>query len=136
MFLREGRGYYTRRWADGKDRWIALGKDFDEACRKLRNAEKREVPVVRLTVKEAAAKWLESYVATARAPKQRVMAAQRVRDYLEPYMGYKLLSRVEKDDLRALRLWLERQGKKPLTEPRRLLRRAHCLTAAVSAVSG
>ena len=87
MFLREGRGYYTRRWADGKDRWIALGKDFDEACRKLRNAEKREVPVVRLTVKEAAAKWLESYVATARAPKQRVMAAQRVRDYLEPYMG-------------------------------------------------
>ena len=49
MFLREGRGYYTRRWADGKDRWIALGKDFDEACRKLRNAEKREVPVVRLT---------------------------------------------------------------------------------------
>ena len=66
-------------------------------------------------MKEAAAKWLESYVATARAPKQRVMAAQRVRDYLEPYMGYKLLSRVEKDDLRALRLWLERQGKKPLT---------------------
>jgi len=39
MFLRKGRGYYTRRWADGKDRWIALGKDFDEACRKLRSAE-------------------------------------------------------------------------------------------------
>lgn len=115
MFQRKGRGYYTRRWVDGKDRWIALGKDFDEACRKLRSTERREVPVVRLTVREAAVKWLESYVATNRAPKQRVMAAQRVRDYLEPYMGYKLLSRVEKEDLRAMRLWLEGQGKRPLT---------------------
>jgi integrase len=73
------------------------------------------VPVVRLTVKEAAAKWLETYVATNRAPKQRVMAAQRVRDYLEPFMGFKLLARVEREHLRAMRLWLERQGKKPLT---------------------
>ena len=115
MFLRKGRGYYTRRWANGKDRWFALGKDFDEACRKLRTAEKSEVPVVRLTVKEAAQKWLETYVATNRAPKQRVMAAQRVRDYLEPYMGYRLLSRVEREDLRAMRLWLEKKDKKLLT---------------------
>ena len=115
MFLRIGRGYYTRRWANGKDCWTSLGKDFDEACRKLRSAERREVPVVRLTVREAAGKWLESYVATNRAPKQRVMAAQRVRDYVEPFMGYKLLSRVEKEDLRAMRLWLEKQDKKPLT---------------------
>ncbi len=125
MFLRKGRGYYTRRWVDGKDRWIALGKDFDEACRKLRDAERREVPVVRLTVKEAAAKWLETYVATNRAVKQRGMAAQRVRDYLEPNMGYRLLSRVEKEDLRAMRLWLERQGKKPLTV-RHILADAKC----------
>jgi integrase/recombinase XerD len=115
MFLRKGRGYYTRRWVNGKDRWFSLGKDFEEACRKLRVAEKSETPVVRLTVKEAAAKWLETYVATNRAVKQRGMAAQRVRDYLEPFMGYRLLSRVEREDLRAMRLWLERQNKKPLT---------------------
>jgi integrase len=115
MFLRKGRGYYTRRWVDGKDRWTALGTEFEEACRKLRNAERREVTVVRLMVREAASKWLETYVATNRAVKQRAMAAQRVRDYLEPFMGYKLLARVEKEDLRAMRLWLERQGKKPLT---------------------
>ncbi len=30
-------------------------------------------------------------------------------------MGYKLLVRVEKDDLRAMRLWLEKQGRKLLT---------------------
>jgi hypothetical protein len=115
MFLRKGRGYYTRRWTDGNDRWLALGPDFDEACRKLRNAERSEVPVVRLTLKEAAAKWLETYVAKNRAPKQRVKAAQRVRDYFEPFMGYKLLSRVDKEDLRAMRLWLKRQEKKPLS---------------------
>jgi integrase len=115
MFKREGRGYYTRRWVAGKDRWISLGNDYDEACRKLRVSEKREVPVVNLRVREAADKWLELYVATNRAEKQRGMAAQRVRDYLVPFMGYKLLSRVEKEDLRAMRLWLERQGKKTLT---------------------
>jgi integrase len=126
MFLRKGRGYYTRRWANGKDHWIALGKDFDEACRKLRNAERRDVPVVQLSVKEAAKKWLEMYVATNRAEKNRGMAAQRVRDYLEPFMGYKLLVRVEKDHLRAMRLWLEKQGKKPLTV-RHILADVKCL---------
>lgn len=35
MFKRKGRGYYVRRWVKGS-RWIALGQDFDEACRKLR----------------------------------------------------------------------------------------------------
>jgi hypothetical protein len=58
-----------------------------------------------------AQKWLESYVATNRSEKNRAMAAQRVRDYLEPFMGYKLVTRVEKEDLRAMRLWLERQGR-------------------------
>ncbi len=115
MFKRKGRGYYTRRWVRGKDRWISLGTDFDEACRKLREASKSEVPVVRLTVRDAAEKWLQMYVATTRSAKQQRMAAQRVRDYLAAFMGYRLLSKVEKDDLRALRLWLEKQGKATAT---------------------
>jgi len=115
MFKREGRGYYTRRWIQGRDRWVSLGREFDEACRRLRALEQRDLPVANLSVRDAAQKWLETYVATNRAEKQRAMAAQRVRDYLEPFMGYKLLARVEKDDLRAMRLWLEKQGKKPLT---------------------
>ena len=71
--------------------------------------------MVPLCVQEAAKKWLETYVATNRAEKTRKLTAQRVRDYLEPFMGYKLLAKVEKDDLRAMRLWLEKQDKKPLT---------------------
>ena len=92
MFKRRGRGYYTRRWVEGRDCWVALGADFDEACRKLRALEKREVPVANLSVKVAAQKWLETYVATNRSEKNRGMAAQRVRDYFEPFMGYKLLA--------------------------------------------
>jgi integrase len=53
------------------------------------------------------------------------MAAQRVRDYLEPFMGYKLLSRVTKDDLRTFRLWVEKHGKKTLTV-RHVLADAKC----------
>lgn len=115
MFKRKGRGYYTRRWVNGRDRWISLGTDFEEASRKLRESSVRDVPAVHLSVRLAAGKWLESYIATNRSERNQAMAAQRVRDYLEPFMGYKLLSRVTKDDLRAFRLWLEKKGKKTLT---------------------
>jgi hypothetical protein len=108
MFKREGRGYYTRRWVNGRDRWISLGTDFEEASRKLRESSVRDVPAVHLSVRLAAKKWLESYIATNRAERNQAMAAQRVRDYLEPFMGYKLLSRVTKDDLRTFRLWVEK----------------------------
>lgn len=126
MFKRKGRGYYLRRWVDGKDRWIALGTDFDEACRKLREEGRREIPVVQVSVRDAAKKWLESYIATTRAERNRAMAAQRVRDYLEPFMGYKLLSKVTKEDLRSYRLWLEKRCRTSLTV-RHILADAKCL---------
>jgi integrase len=79
-----------------------------------------------LSVKDAAKRWLESYVATNRVERNQAMAAQRVRDYLEPFMGYKLLSRVTKEDLRGYRLWLEKQGRQALTV-RHILADARCL---------
>ena len=125
MFKRKGRGYYTRRWVDGKDRWISLGTDFAEACRRLHGVTGREVPSAQLSVREAAKMWLESYVATNRSPRNQSMAAQRVRDYLEPFMGYRLLAKVTKDDLRSYRLWLEKQGREVLTV-RHILADARC----------
>jgi hypothetical protein len=101
MFKRKGRGYYTRRRVAGKDRWIALGKDYEEACRKFRETTGRQVPEVRLSVAEAAQRWLDTYVANHRAEQQRGMAAQRVRDYLSPFMGYKLLSSHEERPARV-----------------------------------
>jgi len=126
MFRRKGRGYYTRRWVNGKDRWISLGSDFDEALKKLRTVTGHEIPPSHLSVKEAAKMWLETYVAVNRAQKTRETTTQRVRDYLEPFMGYKLLSRVTKDDLRSYRLWLDKQGKSLLTV-RHILADARCL---------
>jgi integrase len=126
MFKRKDRGYYTRRWVDGKDRWISLGSDYEKACEKLREASGREVPPLQVSVKDAAKRWLESYVATNRVERNQKMASQRVRDYLEPFMGYRLLCKVTKEDLRGYRLWLERQGKQALTV-RHILADARCM---------
>jgi integrase len=79
-----------------------------------------------MTVKAAAKGWLKSYIATNRAPKSCVNAGQRVRDYLEPFLGYKLLSKVSKEDLRAYRLWLEKKCRKPQTVAH-ILSDARCL---------
>src|SRR4051812_32512625 len=126
MMKRPRRGYYTRRRVDGRDRWISLGTDFEVACRKLREADRREVPAIHISVREAAARWLESYIATNRGPKSRSNAAQRVRDYLVPQLGYKQLVRVTKDDLRAYRLWLEKTSLGELSV-RHFLADAKCL---------
>ena len=82
--------------------------------------------MVQMTVKAAAKGWLKSYIATNRAPKSCVNAGQRVRDYLEPFLGYKLLSKVSKEDLRAYRLWLEKKCRKPQTVAH-ILSDARCL---------
>jgi len=126
MFKRDGRGYYTRRRVAGKDRWISLGADFDVACRKLFELDPRSRPAVQITVREAALKWLESYIATNRNEKSRKNAQQRVCDYLEPYMGYKQLGRISKDDLRGFRLWLEKRDLAVLSV-RHILADARCL---------
>ena len=89
---------------DGRDRWVALGTDFDVASQKLRKLDCRDLPRVQMTMQQAAKKWLESYIATKRRPKDQRTAEQRVRDYLEAFMGYKQLTRITKDDLRAYRL--------------------------------
>lgn len=54
------------------------------------------------------------------------MAVQRVRDYLEPFMGHKAITDVRPDDLREYRLWLQERGLAPRTV-RHLLTDARCL---------
>ena len=112
----KGGAYYTRKWVASKDRWMALGTDYEDACRKLREfrAGGRRLPN-QATVGSVASRWLEMYVATARAPANREKAAQRVRDYLVPYLGMKPIARVTKDDLRGYRIWLEGRGISPQT---------------------
>lgn len=112
MVQRKGRaGYYFRKKFRGRDVWVALGTDLSEAKDKLRRLQKQErMPRADLTVVRAAQHWLKQYVATARNEKQQVMAASRVRKYVEPFFGAALLQRLTREDLRSYRLWLEKHG--------------------------
>ena len=114
MHKRKGRdGYWLRLYRAGRDRRVWLGMDYNEA---LENAEKARasaglMPTSRVTVTEAATLWLETYVHTQRSEKGQRLADQRVRDYLVPFLGHLLLERVEREDARAYRMWLERTTK-------------------------
>jgi len=109
MCRRPGRkAYYFRGRIDGKDRWISLGQNFEEACRRLRQLQAGDgVPRSELTVKLAAERWLKQYIATQRQPKGQVQTKSRVRKYLEPGLGHLLLHRLTKEHVRSYRLWLE-----------------------------
>lgn len=111
MFKR-GCSWYVRLRGHGRDQWINLGSEYEKACRKLRNLRKGDAPLSTLNVKDAAAKWLETYVPTARNEAGVKTAKARVKKYLVPALGWKMLDRVAADDLRGYRLWLEG---KPIT---------------------
>lgn len=56
------------------------------------------------------------------------MAAQRVRDYLVPYMGERVVVAVRPDDVRGYRLWLQGRELKPRTV-RHVLTDVRCMFA-------
>lgn len=72
-------------------------------------------PAPRLSVREAAMRWLASAVATQRNEKGRRLAATRIRDHLAPLLGERILAALTADDIRGYRLALERKRLAPLT---------------------
>lgn len=130
MFRRKGRpGWYLRLYRGGRERWVSLGADFGEACDKARAlAAGGSVPTRSAgTVAEAAERWLKSYVQTQRTEKGRAVAAQRVRDYIEPFFGHWPLDRVTSEDVRAFRLHLENRTSLSLTTVWHVLSDVRCL---------
>jgi len=123
-----GRAYYVRLYSNRKERWIRLGSDLEEAKKELRRIRQGGMPTVesKLTVAEAADRWIESYVATARNEKCRKLAKTRVKDWLKPFMGYLLLCKVTREDLRAYRIWLERNRTITLQTVAHILSDARC----------
>src|SRR2546428_3685874 len=108
MFKR-GSSYYIRLRENGGDRWVSLGPDYDVACRRVRKIRRGNIPGNRITVEEAAGKWLEGYVPTARNEKGVKLASQRARMYFVPFFKYRPLSLVTAENLRQYRLHLQRQ---------------------------
>jgi integrase len=130
MFKRKGRpGWTVRLYRGGTERWVALGTDFDEAVQKAKALQAGvELPSDdRVTVSEAAERWLATYVPTQRVGTGQRIAAQRVRDYIAPYLGRMLLERVTGEDVRALRLRLERDTELSLTSVWHVLSDVRCL---------
>ncbi len=115
--FRRGRTFYLRRQRDGKRQWFNLGQDLRDACRHRKELLHSGAGSggSQSPVRKVALQWLASYVRTARSPVNQRKAAQRVRDYVVPFLGEKPVSRVTKEDLRAYRAWLDGKAISPQT---------------------
>ena len=112
MFRRKGRsGWHKRLYRGGSEKWVSLGDNYALACDKARALEAGLAvsPAHAGTVGIACESWLKSYVATQRSKKGQGTAAQRIRDYIEPYFGHLLIEQVRSEDVRSFRLHLESQ---------------------------
>lgn len=134
MFKR-GAGYYVRLREEGKDRWISLGSDYEDATRKLRSFRRDGAPPKpsQVRVSDVADRWCGGYLLTSRNPKGAQLAIARTRQYLLPFMGHMLLDKVTVETLRGYRLWLGTQMGKRTGRPlsaqsvRHILADARCL---------
>jgi integrase len=116
MFKRGG-SYYVRDRRSGRDRWVSLGADYGDAVLKMRQLRRNDMalPSRRVTVAEAARRWLATRISTGRNVKGQRLAESRVRLYLAPFMGPMPVYRIAPDDLREYRLWLEGRCRTPYT---------------------
>lgn len=109
--LRRGQAFYARLYIDGRERWRSLGRDYNAARRRLRELRGCDVLRPRMTVPQAAKRWLESYIKTARNERGYGLAAARVGQFAIPFFGLRLLEKVTCEHCRAYRLWLEKRTK-------------------------
>ncbi len=113
--FRRGRIFYVRLRNDYEDRWVSLGSDSEEACRRFREIRNGAAPAARLRVKEGVQRWLETYVRTNRNAKNIKMAERRVERYLLEYFRHRKLASITTEDLRRYRIYLERKSITPQT---------------------
>lgn len=120
-------GFYFRQKRSGRTIWIALGEDYTEACRLLKQIKSQgAAPIGHWTVRDAAAEWFRTYVPNARGAYGVKQTEARIQRFLEPCLGHLLLHKVGAQDLRGYRLWIEAKGLAPLTV-KHLLADARCL---------
>src|SRR5262245_2018713 len=128
--FRRGKAFYVRKCEGGRETWRSLGTDYQSALRQFRQFKLEGIPESAVTVGQAARSWLDSYIRTARNEQSRLLADKRVEQYLVPFMGYKLLHKVNAESFRAYRIWLERNGIRGPLSPqsvRHILSDARCL---------
>ncbi len=130
MFKRKDReGYFLRLFRDGRERYASLGTDFEVAKEKAEKLQREWAPLKRerVTVAQAADRWLATYVKTRRTEQGQGIAKQRMDAYVVPFMGTMLLERVTREDVREFRLWLERTTKLSVGSVWHVLSDCRCL---------
>lgn len=112
--FRPARGVWIyRSRVGGRSRVHTLGPDLPGALaayEKLMAGE--EASRASVSVATAFEQWLSTYVAVHRNLLGRQKAKQRGADFLLPFFGSKLVTKVRPDDLRAYRQWLEQRRSK------------------------
>jgi integrase len=127
MHRRKGRpGYWYQKRVGGRKIARFLGTDYSEALIQLKRLKGAEIPLVEISVGDAVKRWLETYIATSRNEKGRVLAAVRAKAHLVPALGHYLVARLTPEHLRSYRMHLERKGLAVQTVSH-LLSEARCL---------
>lgn len=125
--VKRGSAYYYCRRVNGRRIRLSLGTDYEEACRRLRSLKRDDaIPASKVTLEDAARRWLSGYVPTVRREQDQKLAEQRVRDYLVPFLGHVLLHKLTGEDLRAYRLHLQK-GHLSVQSVKHILSDARCL---------
>src|SRR5207245_348284 len=83
----------------GKATTRYLGSNYQDALNRLRSLKAQDIPISSITVAEASAKWLKTYVRAQRKERDWKLADQRVRDYLDKQLGAVLLHRLTREHL-------------------------------------
>ena len=130
--FRRGPSWYVRLYQDDRRKWHCLGSDYEKACRRLRAIRQGgvEVEATKLTVADAADRWLNGYVRNARTLGGLRLASDRVEQFLKPFLGYRQLGKLAREDIREYRIWLEKQGRKKslsLTTVKHILSDLRCM---------
>src|SRR5690349_2604589 len=99
--FRRGPSYYVRMTQGGRNRWICLGSEYGDACRRVVALRRGDLPVQGgSTVGEVAQRWLATYVRTARNEKQQRLTSTRVERYIGEYFRHRPLLGLRPDHVR------------------------------------
>lgn len=125
--VKRGKTYVYRELVDGELRRVSLGTDRDVAVAELERIRSlKSKAALSLSVREAARQWLTSYVESRRSLKNSKLAAQRVRDFLEPCLGHLVLWRVSRRELERYLLWLSKEKALSTQSVRHVLADCRC----------
>lgn len=126
IFKRAKRGYYCRIYTGGRERWVALGRNLNEAKSRFHVVKSSATTPTAATVGQLARQWQTTYVRTARGEYNQQQTESRVRRFLLEFLGPIKAARLSPEDLRRYRLWLESKGLAPMTV-KHVLSDARCL---------